>query len=91
MLCCGDEERSPSRLSRISAPVMNEYCCDHSLYHDPVFIVLLFLVPAFQFDTCPAARTSVAEEEEHVVFGLCASEVMCRSKDGYRAPLADAR
>ena len=82
-LCCGDEERSPSRLSSILALLRNNSCYEHSLYDDPVFVVLLFLVPAFQLDTCPATRTSVAEEEEHIIFGLCALEVMCWSKDSY--------
>jgi hypothetical protein len=83
ILCCGDEERSPSRLSAVLALVGNSSCYEHSLYDDPVFVVLLFLVPAFQFDTCPAARTSIAEEEEHIIFGLYAFEVMCWSKDSY--------
>jgi hypothetical protein len=67
--CCGDEERSPSRLIDVSTVEVVVSIWD-LLYHHPVVTVLLVIVPAFKLYTSAASGTSVAEEEKHFIFGL---------------------
>jgi hypothetical protein len=71
--CCGDAERSPSRLMHVVITLLPVSRCDNeigldSLYDQPMAILLEDFIETLAFDTSTPFRELIGEKQEHLVF-----------------------